>query len=86
MNYVGDLDAYFWLSASYMKDMVADMNYNLVVLFPPLQEHGGGALLQKDGGAGPPLQGHGGGALRQQNDGAGPPLQGCERRSSTITR
>ncbi len=53
-----------------MVGMVADMNYNLVVLvLPPLQEHGGGALLQQDGGAGPPLQGHGGEALLQQNDG-----------------
>ncbi len=32
MNYVEDLDVYFCLSTSYMKDMVADMNFNLVVL------------------------------------------------------
>ena len=32
MNYVEDLDAYFCLSTSCMNDMVADMNYNLVVL------------------------------------------------------
>ena len=32
MNYMEDLDAYFCLSTSYMKDLVADMNYNLVVL------------------------------------------------------
>ncbi len=35
MNYVEDLDAYFCLSTSYMMDMVADINYNLVVLVLP---------------------------------------------------
>ena len=38
MNYVEDLDAYFCLSTSYMKDMVADMNYNLVVLVLPWRD------------------------------------------------
>ena len=28
MNYVENLDAYNCLSTSYMKDIVADMNYN----------------------------------------------------------
>ncbi len=38
MNYVEDLDAYFCLSTSYMKDMVADNNYNLVVLVLPCRD------------------------------------------------
>ena len=38
MNYVEDLDAYFCLSTSYMKDMVADVNYNLVVLVLPCRD------------------------------------------------
>ena len=36
INYKEDLDAYFCLSTSYTKDVVADMDYNLVVLVPPL--------------------------------------------------
>ena len=86
MNYVEDLDAYFCLSISYMKDMVADMNTIWWCWSPHTQEHGGGALLQQEGGAGPPLQGHGGRALLQQNGGACPLLRGCGRRSSTTTR
>ncbi len=34
MNYVEDLEAYLCLSTSYNKDMVADMNYKLVMLVP----------------------------------------------------
>ena len=32
MNYVKDLGVYFCLSTSYIKYMVADMNYNLVLV------------------------------------------------------
>ncbi len=35
MNYMEDLDAYFCLPTSYRKDMVADINYSLVVLVLP---------------------------------------------------
>ncbi len=40
INYVEveDLDAYFCLSTSYMKDMVADMNYNLLVMVLPCRD------------------------------------------------
>ena len=37
MNDMDDLNAYFCLSTSYMKDMVAD-NYNLVVLVLPYRD------------------------------------------------
>ena len=35
MNYVEDLDAYYCLLTCYMKVMVTDMNYNLVMLDLP---------------------------------------------------
>ncbi len=38
MNYVKDLDAYFCMSSSDMKDRVADMNNNLVVLVLPCRD------------------------------------------------
>ncbi len=37
MNYAEDLDAYFCLSTSYKIYMVADIDYNLVVLVLPVR-------------------------------------------------
>ncbi len=76
MSFVKDLDAYFCLSTSYMKDIVPDINYNLVVLLLPCRDMEEEPYCNKMVVLVLPCRDVEGGALLQQGDGAVLPQHG----------
>ena len=79
MNFAEDLDAYFCLPTRYRKDMVADMNYSLVVLVLPCRNMEEELFCNKMVVLVLPCRDVEGGALLQQDDGAVLPQHGQER-------